>query len=97
MPASAALPLPATATMAEASGLLRQIEAHAAAGGDGPLRIDASALQEFDTAVVALLLAAQRLARQQGRELALEDAPAKLMQLAGLYGVESLLSPGKAA
>lgn len=93
MSASAALQLPATATMAEASGLLRQIEAHVAGPHEGTVSIDASALQELDTSAVALLLAAQRLAVARGVTLQVQNAPAKLLELARLYGVAELVSP----
>ena len=80
--------LPAQVTMDDASAALREVQA-ALGRGDGPLRIDASALDELDTAAVALLLHARRLAGARGFELI--GAPAKLTDLARLYGVDSLL------
>lgn len=88
----AAVALPASVTMDDASAALRAIEASLAAlrsGGD--LAIDASALHEVDTAAVALLLQARRLAQARGVGFALHGAPPKLVALARLYGVESLL------
>ena len=85
----ASVALPASVTMDDASVALRAIEASLAAGGD--LAVDASALQEVDTAAVALLLQARRLAQARGVRFTLAGAPPKLMALAKLYGVGSLL------
>ena len=84
--------LPSKATLAEASNVLAALQA-ALASGTGPLRIDASALQHFDTSLVALLLQARRTAQAAGRSVELVGTPPKLTDLARLYGVESLLSP----
>jgi phospholipid transport system transporter-binding protein len=53
--------------------------------------LDASPLRELDSAAVALLLACQRQARSQGRDLPVIGMPPKLRQLAQLYGVDGLL------
>lgn len=87
-----ALVLPARATLEQAPTLLRSVEAALATGGDGVLQVDASALIELDTSAVALLLQARRLAQDRGRGFELIAAPAKLVALAKLYGVDSLLS-----
>ena len=60
------------------------------ATADDPV-IDASALQDLDSAAVALLLDCQRQAHARGKTLRVTGAPAKLGQLAQLYGVEALL------
>ena len=97
------LQLPATATLAEASALARSAEQALMQGvGPGgerpPLTVDASALQAFDTSVLAVLLQAQRLAHGAGCGFALTGAPRKLAQLAALYGVAGLLGlPGPEA
>ena len=83
--------LPATATLDEAAALAETLPA-VIASGSGPLRIDASALQSFDTSAIALLLQARRLAQAAGRSVEITAAPAKLAELARLYGVEELLS-----
>ncbi len=83
--------LPATATIDEAAALMREVSA-ALESGSGAASIDAAALQSFDTSVVALLLHAGRLAQASGRPLQVVGAPAKLVQLAQLYGVDKLLS-----
>ena len=83
--------LPATATLEQTADLALTLPA-AVASGDGPVQIDASALQAFDTSAIALLLQARRLAQAAGRGFEVSGAPAKLVELARLYGVEELLS-----
>jgi phospholipid transport system transporter-binding protein len=80
--------LPATLTLSNASAALQSLRPTA---GSGPWAIDASALREFDSAVLALLLQARRLAQAEGRALQVQDAPPKLADLAQLYGVAALL------
>lgn len=83
--------LPTTATLEEAAELALLLPA-AVAEGSGPVQIDASALQAFDTSAIALLLQARRLAQAGGRGFVVTGAPARLAELARLYGVEELLS-----
>ena len=82
--------LPDTATLAQAGKLLQQIEAVPADAAS--MRIDASALQNFDTSLVAVLLAALRLAEARSLPFQIVSPPAKLAELAALYGVGGLLS-----
>ena len=63
----------------------------AVAGGAGPLVIDATALVDFDSAALAVLLQLRRQADAAGRGFELQGAPPKLVQLAQLYGVAGLL------
>ncbi len=84
--------LPDTVTLDEVSALLPQVEAAAASAPAGGLQIDASALKGFDTSLLALLLEARRLAEARGLAFAIVAAPAKLAELADLYGVAGLLS-----
>jgi phospholipid transport system transporter-binding protein len=81
--------LPERLTMSEARATLARLEPLLAAAAE-PV-IDASALIELDTAAVALLLDCQRQAHARGRVLRVTGAPAKLSQLAQLYGVDVLL------
>ncbi|MDE2613597.1 MAG: STAS domain-containing protein [Burkholderiales bacterium] len=84
--------LPATATLPETGALVQGVERSLAATAPGAaFDIDASALTAFDTSVLALLLQARRLAQAAGRGFAVRGAPAKLVQLARLYGVDALL------
>jgi len=59
--------------------------------------VDASGLQRFDSAALAVLLECQRLARAKGRGINVVQPPPKLVELARLYGVEALLSLPTAA
>ena len=93
--------LPATATLAEASALVKQAEeavmTGVVPGGErGALRIEANALTAFDTSLLAVLLHARRLALGASRGFEIAGAPEKLGQLARLYGVEELLGLGNA-
>ena len=83
--------LPPSTTLADIPALLNPLQ-EALASGQGPLQLEASGLQSFDTAALALLMHAHRLARAAGRDFSVVGAPAKLVQLAQLYGVEELLS-----
>lgn len=97
--ATTAMQLPAIATLDEAAELAAMLPAaiDAMAGSAGPLRIDAGALQSFDTSTISLLLQARRLAQAAGRGVEISGAPARLAELARLYGVEELLSLSKSA
>ncbi len=82
--------LPQSLTLSSAPGVLDALQAPGAAGGE-TLAIDASALQVFDTAALAVLLHARRLAQARGLAWRVLGAPPKLTQLAQLYGVAELL------
>ena len=84
--------LPAVATITQAGELLRALEAELdALQGGSTLQIDASAVREFDTSLLAWLLQARRRTQAQGAALQFDGAPPKLFELARLYGVEDLL------
>ena len=53
--------------------------------------IDCSALKDFDSTVLTVLLAWQKKLQADGNSLSVEHAPEKLRVLAGLYGVSALL------
>lgn len=59
--------------------------------GGGAWALDASALQEFDSSALSVLLELQREAAKAGQSLSISAAPAKLRELAALYGVAELL------
>jgi phospholipid transport system transporter-binding protein len=54
-------------------------------------RIDCSALKDFDSTVLAVLIAWQKRLGSEGQTLSIEHAPEKLKVLAGVYGVAVLL------
>jgi phospholipid transport system transporter-binding protein len=88
--------LPARITMSDARATLAQLQPLLQAA-DAPV-IDASALADLDTAAIAVLLDCRRQAQAAGKTLQVVGAPAKLAQLATLYGVADLLAlqPGAA-
>jgi phospholipid transport system transporter-binding protein len=71
-----------------AASLLRDGEA---AIRNGDSSFDLSGVQRCDSSAVALLLAWQRAAREQGLQLQVHGIPASLRSLAALYGVDSLI------
>ena len=83
--------LPTTLTLAGAGAALEGLRASAAQGGSGTWEVDASTLQVFDSAALAVLLQARRQAQAAGRPWQVRGAPPKLTQLAQLYGVAELL------
>lgn len=83
--------LPAAASIEQGRELLGLLDQALSGDGGGTLTIDASALKNFDTSTLALLLEAQRRAKLQGRAIAVTGVPHKLVELARLYGVEELL------
>jgi phospholipid transport system transporter-binding protein len=85
------LSLPATLTLQEASQTLRTVDTDA--DGAPELSVDASALQEFDSSALAVLLECRRRAQAAGKPFRVLGAPPKLIELAQLYGVDSAL-PG---
>ena len=87
--------LPGVLTHSEARSAVAALShaaAGAAAGADWV--IDASALDHFDSTALTVLLEAQRLAAAKQRRLSIHAAPAKLVQLAGLYGLSEVLDFG---
>jgi phospholipid transport system transporter-binding protein len=90
--------LPARITMSDARATLAQLRGEPLLqAADAPV-IDASALADLDTAAIAVLLDCRRQAQAAGKTLQVVGAPAKLAQLATLYGVADLLAlqPGAA-
>ena len=85
--------LPTTITSADAQDALRMLAQALKREPAATAVIDASGLQQFDSAALALLLECQRLAQASGRAFAVRGVPPKLGQLARLYGVEALLFP----
>ena len=85
--------LPATVTLREADEVVRALtQALQGGGGDAAVTVDASALQHFDSSALAVLLECMRRAQAAGKSFTVRQAPAKLVDLARLYGVEGLLT-----
>ncbi|WP_372529016.1 lipid asymmetry maintenance protein MlaB [Piscinibacter sp.] len=84
--------LPATLTMPVARDTLRMLSQAFKQEPDTGIVVDASGLQQFDTAALAVLLECQRVAQAWGKGFAVRHAPPKLLALARLYGVDAVLS-----
>ena len=85
--------LPASVTAAEANDTRRLLLQSLRAQGDDAVLIDASRLQRFDSSLLAVLLDCHRSADGLGKSFALRQPPPKLVALAKLYGVDTLLAP----
>ncbi|MBI3367532.1 MAG: STAS domain-containing protein [Burkholderiales bacterium] len=81
--------LPAVLTMHESPAALPLLEAALLA--ESVPTLDASALTALDTATLAVLLQCKRSLAAQGKPLQIIGAPAKLGELARLYGVAELI------
>ena len=84
------LSLPAVVNHAKALEVVRLLTAQIAAQPAGVV-IDAGALIQFDSSVLAVMLACRRAALAAGKSFAVHGLPPKLSQLAGLYGVAELV------
>ena len=62
-----------------------------AAADKEPVIADASELTHFDSSALAVLLECRREALALGRTFGVQGLPPRLRQLAGLYGVASLI------
>ncbi|HEX7440165.1 MAG TPA: STAS domain-containing protein [Caldimonas sp.] len=91
------LVLPATITMREARDTLRMLSQALQREPGAAAIVNAGSLQQLDSAALAVLLECERLAQAWGKTFTIREAPAKLIALAKLYGVDALLSAGEAA
>ncbi len=90
--------LPAQSSLPHVQPLLQALPAAVqAARAAGVLRVDASALQAYDSSTISLLLEARRQALAAGARFEVAGAPEPLRALAQLYGVDELLSLPAAA
>jgi len=85
------LVLPAELTQRQATACLQMLLQAVRGEAGGQVVADASALEHFDSSALAVLLACRRECLADGRTLAVKGLPAKLRELAGLYGVSDLL------
>ena len=75
-------------TLANVAALLEEGRRHLA---DGVRTVDLAEVSEMDSALLALLLAWLREARQHDRALAFANLPESVRTIARLYGVDRLL------
>ena len=83
------LVLPERVTLTEATQVLTVLESRLPT--TGVVQLDASALQTFDSSVVAVLLALQRRLATHGQKLQVCQRSDRLQALLTLYGVAELL------
>lgn len=88
---SSPISLPAVLTFDQATSVAAWLRATAQVKTSAALVLDASALQQFNTAALAVILEAGRYAQQCGRNMQIHKAPQALCELAQLYGVAELL------
>jgi phospholipid transport system transporter-binding protein len=86
------LVLPAQLTHADAAACSRMLAQALRAEPGREAVADASALQAFDSSALAVLLECRREALAQGKSFAVARMPARLRELAGVYGVSDLLA-----
>jgi phospholipid transport system transporter-binding protein len=92
MPVSAAMTaLPASLTLKDAQAVLESLRRSFAAEGGDVWRIDAAPVAQLDTSALAVLLECSRMAAAGKRKLEIVNPPARMSDLAHLYGVDELL------
>ena len=84
------LTLPPVLTHAAAPGFVADLKARVLAQ-PAEVVADASALQAFDSSALAVLLECRREAQVAGKSFSVQGLPARLRQLAQLYGVAELI------
>jgi len=87
------LVLPSSLTLREARAALGALTQALQTEASAVVTVDASGLQRFDTAALAVLLECRRLAEAAGKGFAVQQAPPRLAELARLYGLGVLLAP----
>lgn len=83
--------LPATLTHAQAAAVAQQLQKTLLSAKQTCV-LDASALQQFDSSALSVLLAVCRTAAQQSLALQIIGLPKRAVQLATLYGVSEILA-----
>ena len=86
-----ALALPSVLTHDQAAVCAQTLAAGIRAEVSDKVVIDASALARFDSSALAVLLQCRREAVASGKGLSIDGLPAKLRELAGLYGIQALI------
>jgi len=83
--------LPASLTLRDAQAVLESLRASFAADNGDVWRIDAAPVTQLDTSALAVLLECSRIAAAGKRKLEIVNVPARMSDLAHLYGVDGLL------
>lgn len=90
------LVLPAELTHKQAAACLVMLRQATHTAGEQTVVADASALTQFDSSALAVLLECRRSCLLEGKSFAVHGMPARLAELARLYGVAALLPPAAA-
>ncbi|RYF70218.1 MAG: STAS domain-containing protein [Comamonadaceae bacterium] len=85
------LVLPTRLLHDDAPACLRMLQQGLAAASGSATVVDASALAQFDSSAIAVLLECRREASAAGRAFSVKGLPPRLRELAALYGVAGLL------
>lgn len=83
--------LPSELTHAQARACLQMLLQGLRAHGGSAVTVDASALQRFDSAALAVLLEFRRECLAVGKQFAVRGLTPRLADLAALYGIDGLL------
>ncbi|MEI7515245.1 MAG: STAS domain-containing protein [Betaproteobacteria bacterium] len=84
------LQLPATLTHVQATECLQGLVQALSLQSNEAL-LDASELKEFDSSALAVVMELRRACQRCGKALVVHGLPPSVVELATLYGVESLL------
>ena len=87
----ALLTLPADLRHSNAAACLAQLQSQIRSSTETQIEIQAGALSDFDSSALAVLLGCRREAESLSKSLQFKQFPAKLRELALLYGVSELL------
>ena len=87
----ALLTLPADLRHSNAGACLAQLQSQIRSSVNQEVEIQAGQLSDFDSSALAVLLGCRREAESLSKSLKFKQFPAKLRQLALLYGVSELL------
>jgi phospholipid transport system transporter-binding protein len=85
------LNLPATLTQEVAQRCLAELRSGLSSEPER-IVVDGAALQRFDSSVLAVLLELRRECARVGKQFAVQGLPARLRDLAALYGIDGLLT-----
>lgn len=83
--------LPEALTLAEARDTLRLLKVSLERESEPLLVVDGGQLRRFDSSALAVLLECRRLAEAWGKRFEVHGLPAKLVELAQLYGMDEVL------
>ena len=83
--------LPPSLTLKDAQAVLESLRQSFAADSGDTWRIDAAPVTQLDTSALAVLLECSRMAAAGKRKLEIVNPPARMTDLAHLYGVDGLL------